>query len=119
MGGKVLLRIEDHDQGYERAAALDKPQVLVLYAKWCGWSKKLLGEALEDPRIKMIKDDYVWTKIDSDSEKSYKEYYGQKGFPLVLILNPEGEIVQRLDGYKDAATLLRALHATSYRHQMS
>lgn len=101
--------VEDHDRGYQLSAEQTKPQVLVLYAKWCGWSKKLLTEALEDPRVKQFKDDFVWVKVDSDTERSYKEFYGQKGFPLTLILDPNGEIIQRLDGYKDGDTLFRAL----------
>ena len=102
--------IEDHDKGYELAAARDKPQVLVLYAKWCGWSKKLIEESLEDPRVKMLRDDFVWVKVDSDSDRAYKEYYDQEGFPMVLILTPEGDVLKRLEGYKDAPTLLKALN---------
>lgn len=102
--------IEDHDKGYEVAAAIEKPQVLVLYAKWCGWSKKLIEESFEDPRVKMLKDDFVWVKIDSDSDRAYKEYYDQEGFPMVLILGPDGDVLKRLEGYKDAPTLLKALN---------
>jgi FKBP-type peptidyl-prolyl cis-trans isomerase 2 len=104
-----LTWIEDHDQGYARAAGEHKPMVMVLYAGWCGWSKKLLTNTINDPRIQAYWNQFVWVKINSDENKEYKEYYDQKGYPLTLIMDSGGRIIRRLDGFSDAGAFHDAL----------
>ena len=106
---KELAWIEDHDAGYEAAAEEHKPMVLILYASWCGWSKRLLNETIMDPRIQDHWDDFVWVKVDSDREKAYHELYEQNGYPMIVLVSPEGEIIKKLDGFKDARALLQEL----------
>jgi len=106
---KELAWVEDHDAGYEAAAEEHKPMVLVLYAGWCGWSKRLLNETIMDPRIQDHWDDFVWVKVDSDQEKGYHDLYEQNGFPMIVLVSPEGEIIKKLDGFKDARALLKEL----------
>ncbi|MCK4528397.1 FKBP-type peptidyl-prolyl cis-trans isomerase [candidate division WOR-3 bacterium] len=101
--------LEDHDAGLAAALTDGKPVVLVLHAEWCGWCKRLLNEVMDDPRIKSLNDRFVWVKINSDVELEYKDLYEQKGFPLIVLLSPEGEIIKKLDGFRDAATLKREL----------
>ena len=101
-----------HDEGYAVAAADHKPQVMVLYASWCQWSQELLNGVFADPRVAVLRDQFVWVKIDSDREPVYKEYYRQEGFPNILILSPEGEIIRRINRYTDPVTLNYALKAS-------
>lgn len=103
--GLNLAWEEDHDKGLQRLKQEKKPGVLLLYADWCGWCKRLLSETMVDPRIKNMKDEFVWMKINSDKEKRYKSLYGQNGFPLMVFINPNGEVVKKLEGYKDARAL--------------
>lgn len=105
--------VDDYEKGIALAREQKKPTVLVLYAAWCGFSKKLLNETLKDPRVKTFKDRFVWIKIDSDAQKKYGELYAQKGFPLILILDPEGHPMDRMDGFRDAAALHDELVKTS------
>ena len=109
MAGWKIPWLEDHDRGLAAAFTDGKPLVLVLYAEWCRWCKRLLNEVMDDPRIKSLEDRFVWVKINSDVELEYKELYEQKGFPLIVLLTPEGEIIKKLDGFRDAATLRREL----------
>ena len=96
---------EDHDGGLAKALREDKPVVLVLYASWCGWSKRLLDESLEDPRIKAMKDRFVWIKIDSDLKQEYNLLYDQSGYPLIVVLSPQGEAVKEISGFRPGAAL--------------
>ena len=58
----------------------------------------------------MLKDKFVWAKVDSDVQKDLKKVYGQTGYPMIVVLNPEGEVVKTLKGFKDADTLSRKLN---------
>ncbi len=97
--------VEDYDKGIALSREQGKPAVLIFYADWCGFCKKLFGETLQDPRVKSLNDRFVWIKVNSDANQKYKEMYGQKGFPLIIILNSEGQQLDRMDGFKDAAAL--------------
>nr|NJM04438.1 thioredoxin fold domain-containing protein [Desulfobacula sp.] len=98
--------IEDHDTGLETARLQEKPAVLVLYADWCQWCKKLFDETFQDPRIKLLKDEFVWVKANSDLDKGLKSFYKQAGFPMLVFLDDKGNMVKKLEGFKDADSLL-------------
>ena len=105
-----LQWIEDYDKGYAKASETKKPVVIVLYAGWCGWSKKMLNNTINDPRIQKLWNKFVWIKINSDKEQEYKELYKQKGYPLVIVTDSDGEIVNRVEGFRDAWTLRNELN---------
>ncbi len=109
--GKEFAWIEDHDQGLEAGRSQGKPVVLVLYADWCSYCRKLFDETLVDPRIKAVGDSYVWVRVNSDKEKRIHQLYEQNGFPLIVLINGRGETVKKIDGYRDAGTLRRELAA--------
>jgi len=96
---------EDHDRGLADAKRARKPVVLVLYAEWCAWCKKLFGESLPDPRVRILSDRFVWVKVNSDLDKKIYGKYGQNGFPLIVLLSPDGDVVGRIDGFRDGAAL--------------
>ncbi|MCM2356596.1 MAG: thioredoxin family protein [Geobacteraceae bacterium] len=100
---------EDHDAGLAAARRENRPAVLVLYADWCNWCRKLFSESLEDPRVKNLRDRFVWVKVNSDRQKEYKARYGQSGFPLVLLLNADGSVAGKMDGFRDGAALAETL----------
>lgn len=97
--------IEDHDRGLARAKEEGKPVFLLLYADWCGWCRKTLGETIPDPRITRMKDKFIWVKVNSDKDTRYKQQYGQNGFPMMVILGADGKVLKKIDGYRDARGL--------------
>jgi len=105
--------IEDHDKGLKLAREEKKPVVAVLYAGWCGWSKRLLNETFTDPRIKLLKDGFVWVKVDTSEQEDLYAFYEQNGYPMIVFLDSEGGVVKKLDGFKDAKDLLAELNGLS------
>ena len=107
--GMEIAWMEDHDTALEKAKKEKKPVVLMLYAAWCSWSKKLMNESMEDPRIKLMKDKFIWAKVNSETQKDLYQFYEQKGFSLVVLLSAEGEIIGKIDGYREAGALKKEL----------
>lgn len=101
--------IEDHEAGLAAARRDGKPVFLLLYADWCGWSRRMMTESLEDPRVRLLKERFVWVRVDSDREPAFKARYSQDGFPLALVLDSSGKELKRIDGFREAAALKRAL----------
>lgn len=103
--------LENHDLGIGQAQKEERPAVLILYADWCQWCRKLFAETAVDPRIKAVADRFVWIKVNSDKEKAYKEQYGQDGYPLIVLFDRQGKVARKLDGFRDAASLREELNA--------
>ncbi len=103
--------IDDHASGLSRAKTEAKPVFLMLYADWCSWCNKTFAETMPDPRIMALKDRFVWVRVDSDKEQQYKKQYGQEGYPMMVLLNPEGTVLKKIDGYRDARALSEEIKA--------
>ncbi len=109
--------IQDHDLGYEIALEKKKAKVLVLYADWCQWCEKMFAETFTDPRIKKFKDEFVWVKANSDQDRSLKDLYGQEGFPMVVLTDSKGSVYKKMEGFKDAESLMSELEQMITRNQ--
>ena len=107
--GLELEWIEDHDLGFDIARQEKKNKVIMLYADWCSWCKKMFSETFEDPRIKLLADKFVWVRANSDQDQSLRAFYGQDGFPMVVISDDEGKILKKMEGFKSADILLPEL----------
>ena len=107
--GLELEWIEDHDQGFDIAFKKKKDKVIMLYSDWCGWCEKMFEETFEDPRIKMLAEQFVWIKANSDSDQSLKEFYEQEGFPMIVLSDYHGRILNKMEGFKSADNLLPEL----------
>lgn len=103
--------IDDYDAGLARAKEEGKPVFLMLHADWCSWCKKSFSDTFPDPRIMALKDRFVWVRINSDKELKYKQQYGQEGFPMMVLMNSEGTVLKKIDGYRDAIALREEIRA--------
>lgn len=104
--------LTSYDAALKQAAAEDK-YVLVDFSgsDWCGWCIKLDKEVFSKPSfIDYAEENLVLLLVDfpnstpqSDEQKAANDAlakkYGIRGFPTVLILNPQGEVVKRT-GYQ-------------------
>jgi FKBP-type peptidyl-prolyl cis-trans isomerase 2 len=109
LAAKPPAWLEAHDAGLAEAKKLGKPTVLVLYADWCEFCKRLFAETMEDPRVKNLRDRLVWVKVNSDKETAIKQRYAQEGYPLVVLLRPDGSVAEKIDGFRDGAAFSRLL----------
>ncbi|MFH2067509.1 MAG: thioredoxin family protein [Pseudomonadota bacterium] len=102
--------LDDYQKGMDASLEQNKPVVLLLYAGWCQWSRKMMEDVLQDPRILRLHDDFIWVKIDSDKHREYKEGFDQTSYPKLLILNSRGEVLKSLDGYNNVHIVSELLH---------
>jgi len=100
---------EDHDTGLAGAKKAGKPAVLVLYADWCSFCKKLFGTTMPDPRITSLSDRFTWIRVNSDKLTELKKRYGQEGYPMVVLFRSDGTVAGKLDGYQEPSVLRAAL----------
>ena len=107
--GMELSWLEDHDKGLKEAALENKPMVLLLYADWCPVCKRLMSESFEDLRVRIMKDRFVWVKVNSEKEAKYKELYGQDGYPMLVFLDAKGKVLKKDNSFLDGPAMGREL----------
>jgi len=79
---------------FQVAEQLDKPIFLVITSSWCQWCHILDETTLSEPSIiTILNRDYVPIRVDSDLRPDVNQRYNQNGWPSVLLLTPEGEIL--------------------------
>lgn len=100
---------EDYQEGLARAGKEGKPAVLVLYLPACDWCHRLFEETFADPLVKPFRDDFVWIKVNCEENPKYKALYDHKNYPTTVILRPDGTVIKKIEGFRDAGELVREL----------
>lgn len=107
-----------YDEGLEMAARENKKVFLEFTTVWCGWCKKMHATTFKDPDIiDYLTTDFVAISINAESrdslnvdgflttEKGVAHDYGVRSYPTYWILEPDGEKIAPIKGYKDKKTL--------------
>jgi len=102
--------LDDYQKGMDISLEQSKPMVLLLYADWCQFSRKMMEDVLQDPRIMKLHEHFVWVRIDSGKNPEYKDAFEQKSYPKLLVLNPQGDVLKSLDGYQNVHIVRKFLH---------
>ncbi len=88
----------------------DKPVFVDFYTTWCYYCKELDETTFSDPRVQeKLAKNYVVAKIDADKNSNLASNYGIYGYPTLLILNSNGQEINRIEGYVDADNLLNQI----------
>lgn len=79
---------------FQEAMHLDKPVFLLISSSWCHWCHLMDETTLSDPSIiAIINRDYIPIRVDSDLRPDVNQRYNQNGWPSVVLLAPQGEIL--------------------------
>ncbi|MEM8867466.1 MAG: thioredoxin family protein [Verrucomicrobiota bacterium] len=102
----------DFEAAQAKAKEEGKPMLLDFTGSdWCGWCIKLDREvfskeafqAYADTSLVLVELDFPRGKEQSDALKAQNEAlaekYGIRGFPTIVVLSPEGELVEKT-GYQ-------------------
>ncbi|MGB5156432.1 MAG: hypothetical protein WBN77_03235 [Desulfobacterales bacterium] len=77
--------------------------------------EKNLGQVAEKnmilgPDMVYLSGSFAFKDIDID----WLAFYEQKGFPLIVFLNPDGKVIKKIGGYRDVAKLAMELNSLEY-----
>jgi thiol-disulfide isomerase/thioredoxin/YHS domain-containing protein len=85
------------------AKKLHRPIVVHFGAKWCGPCRKMEREVLDTPQVlKLLDAGFVAVKLDFDikANEPIRTKYGAKNLPTDVILDPDGKVLVKTEGYE-------------------
>ncbi len=114
---------QSFETALNQAEATDRYVLVHVYAPWCGWCLKMEKEVYPDPRVRSyVSSHFVRTRLnyhDTDATYTYggrtlnapalAHEFNVDRVPAVVILNPEGEYLLHLPGFRQAERLLSVL----------
>ena len=102
------------DLPVDRALALAAQQnCLVLidfYADHCGACRKLDENTWTDPKVlALLQEKTIALKLDAGKDATLRNRFDIQAYPTVLLLKPDGTILERMLGYQPPELFLEAL----------
>lgn len=99
------------------ALASNKMLIVDFTASWCGPCKKMDLETWSDEKVRLLLEDFVFVKIDIDSNKELALKYNVKSIPNVFILDGNGIEVKSFLGYMNANKFINAVDSYAFSTQ--
>ena len=94
-----------YERGMQSAAQTGKPILVGFYTDWCGWCRKLDREVYPSAKVQRFSTQFVFVKIDCERNQSIPRKYGIRGYPTIIILAPDGQVIRNISGFVGAERL--------------
>lgn len=115
----VTKRIQwsDFGTGIEQARAAGRPILATFVTDWCPYCSKMDRKTWRAPAVVERLDELVAVRVDAEDESEKNGYsgvqlaerYQLRGLPMQLLLDADGEVISRADGYQTPRQLLKWL----------
>ena len=107
--GNAIEYVEGYEAGLRRAAAENRPLLVVFRAGWCHWCAEFAQGTLVDRRLVGLSRQFVCVMVDADRQAADCRRFGVKEFPTVVVATVgEGEC-RRWKGCPSADELVSAM----------
>ena len=109
------------DEALGRARAEKKLVFVDLSADWCSYCTRMDEDVFPDARVKSALLTYVPIKLDTDTAggRAVANRYRVNGLPAFLLVDGDGELVGRFDGYVPVEPFLAKLSRASREPRLS
>ncbi|MBI3394687.1 MAG: thioredoxin fold domain-containing protein [Spirochaetia bacterium] len=105
----------DFNKALASAQGLDRPVMLDFFASWCGYCRRLRKETYPSAEVTDEASKFVSVTINSEEQPSLARKYRVSGVPVIVFLDKNGSVLDRVDGFVDARTLARKMRDVAKR----
>ena len=107
-------QIEMTGEGVQIARDAGKPVLATFVTDWCPYCSKMGKKAWRSADVLDLLDDVVTVRVDAEEQRERNGYvgielarrYGVRGYPAQLLLDADGLVLARYDGYQEPGQLL-------------
>jgi uncharacterized protein YyaL (SSP411 family) len=83
-----------NEETFKKAQQLDKPILLGISAVWCHWCHVMDQTTYSESQVaELIADKFVPIRVDRDKRPDIDRRYNRGGWPSIVFLTPDGEIL--------------------------
>jgi TolA-binding protein len=101
----------DYNEARKEADKKGLPLVIYFTTDSCPWCVRLQGETFGDPNVaKVMNEKFIPLKIHARQEPKLVELLAIPAFPTVILAGPDGKILGRIEGFRDANRFHDDLH---------
>ncbi len=108
------IRWMDFNAGMERARGEGRPMLATFVTDWCPYCSKMNTKTWRASAVAERLEELVAVRVDAEERRGdggtsgveLAARYGVHGFPAQLLLDPEGRVLSRFDGYQSPPELL-------------
>lgn len=117
LAGPHVNWVNDEAAALEIAAQENRLVMLDFYATWCGACNELDHKTFSDQRVVDRLEDYVTVKIDfsAKSDKTLTEKYGIRGLPVVIFMDGQGNIYERIEKFVKPEKMLEIIDSVEMK----
>lgn len=101
----------DYTEAMADAKLQNKPVLLAFTTSWCPPCKEMKKRVYPDPEVVRTVSGFVAVLIDPEKATDLAREYRVEGYPIYIVLTPEGERVSTILGYKKATDFVRLLRS--------
>lgn len=103
------------DDALVRARSEKKVVLVDVYADWCGWCTKMDRDVFADARVQSALLGFVPIRVNAEKGdgRSVASRYRVNGLPTFLLVNGDGELIGRFEGYLPVEAFLQKLDPAS------
>jgi thioredoxin-related protein len=88
---------------------------------WCGWCRRIEQDTYPDATVKAAFGDYICASLDcttnmappipaeNKANETLARKYGLTGYPMLVMMTADGDMLGKIDGYVQPAALVTAL----------
>lgn len=107
--GVVMLSYDG--ETFRNQKNISSPILLYVGAKQCADCKEMWDKTLRDPKVKAYIDKHFITVVSKNADKAVMKRYEIKEFPVVLVLNSNGDVLEKMVGFHDVGETMTVLTA--------
>ena len=102
------------DEALAKARAENKLVLVDVYTDWCGWCTKMDRDVFADARVQAALLGFVPIRVNADKGgRGVAARYRVRGLPTFLVVDADGTVVRRFEGYLPVDAFLSRLGPAS------
>ncbi len=104
--------LHDFETARSQAAQAKLPLIIEFYAdtSWCQHCQDFDTLTFADSLIISMANDFIFVRIDAETESALAERFGITGYPTTVIAKSDGAEIDRIEGYMDATEFYNQVH---------